>query len=482
MSASLARFFFFNAVIFTCVSVPAAEEISIRETPLVRAVRDCRGAVVNIHTEKSAEGERENRFFASKERKVSGMGTGIVVDERGYIVTNCHVIYDVDLIIVTQEDGETYTGRVFQTDKAHDLAIIRVFPSKPMKVMDIGTSSDVMLAEQVFAVGNAFGYEHTVTAGIVSAVSRDVEVDETQSYKDLIQTDASINPGNSGGPLLNLDGEVIGINVAIRAGAQRIGFAIPIDDARQVIARMLNSGGRHPIDHGLVGTDINLSYDQHLVIDTVIAGSPADQCGLKAGDIVRQVEEISITDNADWERSLLDLRPDTKLNLKVDRDGESVDLQFMTRHAGTGTTHVTARPASGSGRAAIQTGEQQGLAETHGSDMAWKYFGIKLADLSASDLKLLPSRYNGGMKVLFVQSDSAGARYGLRNGDILVGLDGYETLGEQNLSFVLNQSRLQIMDEISFQIVRNGNEALVGSIRLKNNQRRSAMNHRAFRR
>ncbi len=98
--------------------------------------------------------------------------------------------------------------------------------------MNMGTSSDLMLAETVYAVGNAFGYEHTVTAGIVSQLHRDVEVDETQSYENLIQTDASINPGNSGGPLINLNGEVIGINVAIRSGAQRIGFAIPIDDAR----------------------------------------------------------------------------------------------------------------------------------------------------------------------------------------------------------------------------------------------------------
>src|SRR5580765_799940 len=108
--------------------------------------------------------------------------------------------------------------------------------------MPLGTSSDLMLGETVIAVGNPFGYENTVTQGIVSSLSRDVEVNEKQGYKNLIQTDASINPGNSGGPLLNLDGEVVGINVAIRAGAQRIGFAIPIDDARRYIAVLLNIG------------------------------------------------------------------------------------------------------------------------------------------------------------------------------------------------------------------------------------------------
>lgn len=244
MPASFARLVCFNAALLSCISMCYAAENSVRETPLVRAVRECRGAIVNIHTEKSAVGEREARFLPQKERKVTGMGTGIVIDERGYIVTNCHVIHEVEQIIVTQEEGETYTAEVVDFDTKHDLAILKVHTSEPMKVMSMGTSSDLMLAEQVFAVGNAFGYEHTVTAGIVSAVSRDVEVDETQSYENLIQTDASINPGNSGGPLLNLDGEIIGINVAIRAGAQRIGFAIPIDDARRVIARIMSTQRR----------------------------------------------------------------------------------------------------------------------------------------------------------------------------------------------------------------------------------------------
>ena len=145
------------------------------------------------------------------------------------------------------------------------------------------------LAEQVFAVGNAFGYEYTVTSGIVSALGRDVEVDETQAYENLIQTDASINPGNSGGPLLNLNGDVIGINVAIRAGAQRIGFAIPIDDARKTISRLLSTERLNGISHGLFGTDVKTPNNKHLLVDNVITGSAADRCGLKPGDVVASV-------------------------------------------------------------------------------------------------------------------------------------------------------------------------------------------------
>ncbi|MEO2033755.1 MAG: trypsin-like peptidase domain-containing protein [Planctomycetaceae bacterium] len=483
MPASLAHFCSLNAVIFCCLPFSAAAETSVRETALVRAVRECRGAVVNIHTEKSTGGGKENRFFAPRERKVTGMGTGIVVDERGYIVTNCHVILDVEEIIVTQEDGETYSARVFEVDREHDLAIIRVYPAKPMKVLEMGTSSDVMLAEQVFAVGNAYGYEHTVTAGIVSAVARDVEVDETQSYEDLIQTDASINPGNSGGPLLNLDGEVIGINVAIRAGAQRIGFAIPIDAARRVIARLLSAGSGSQGAHGLMGTDVNTANDQHFVVDAIVPGSPAAQCGLKIGDVVRRVRDTTIKDNADWERSLLELPLGKGVDVTVDRDGESVAMQLTMGTVPRSPSQVTAHTASvTSGRSTIDSSATTEESVDNGSRKAWQRFGIRVADLSERERRTLPQRYNGGMKILFVQSGGPGARHGLRNGDILVGLDGYETLAEQNLNFVLSDSRIRSTEKISFQIVRNGNEALVGSISLKENVRRPVANGHSVRR
>ena len=141
---------------------------TIRETPLVRAVRQSRLSVVNIHTEKNAAEDRDARFFAPKSRRVNGMGTGIVVDERGYIVTNYHVVQDVDLITATLHDGSSFDASVVSYDRRQDLAIIRIDSPQPLIVMQLGTSSDLMLAETVYAVGNAFGYEHTVTfIGIV---------------------------------------------------------------------------------------------------------------------------------------------------------------------------------------------------------------------------------------------------------------------------------------------------------------------------
>ena len=190
------------------VSADVINASESRRTPLVTAVQKVRNAVVNIHSSKTAP-RKDTIYNTGADRKVNGMGSGIVIDERGYIVTNHHVVHQVDALRVTLADGSTYSATVVSFDRVKDLAIIKINVTRPLQVMPVGTSGDVMLAESVFAVGNAFGYEHTVTSGIVSALSRDVEVNEEQSYERLIQTDASINPGNSGGPLLNLDGEVV---------------------------------------------------------------------------------------------------------------------------------------------------------------------------------------------------------------------------------------------------------------------------------
>ena len=151
------------------------------------------------------------------------MGTGVVVDPRGYIVTNYHVVEGVRQINVTLASGEAHIARLVSHDPETDLAIIKIPTKVAMPLISIGRSDDLMVGEEVIAIGNAYGYEHTHTRGIISALHRTVKVTDSQYYRDLIQTDASINPGNSGGPLLNVDGQMIGINVAVRVGAQGIG-------------------------------------------------------------------------------------------------------------------------------------------------------------------------------------------------------------------------------------------------------------------
>jgi serine protease Do len=396
------------------------------------------------------------------------MGTGIVVDERGYIVTNYHVIHDVDQITVTLKNGETLAGRKVSFDRKHDIAIIHVDASEPLTVMPLGTSSDVMLAEQVFAVGNAFGYEHTVTSGIVSAIGRDVEVDETQSYENLIQTDASINPGNSGGPLLNVNGQVIGINVAIRAGAQRIGFALPIDDARRTIARLLSTERLRGVSHGIFATDVKTSTEQKLVVEEVMAGSAAALCGLKIGDVLTEVRGIQIRDTADWERGLLDVPVGTVLDVSILRNGLKTTLPFTV---GVGRNVPSPVAAGDTPALSVQTvaSPKDADASSNRSEIRNKVasmLGLRLASLNAQDRTVIGRRYKGGLRVTAAVSGGLAARHGIRRGDILLGLDGYETLDDRNLQFILLDSRIKNLKSLSFQIFRQHHGALVGSIDL----------------
>lgn len=440
-----------------CAPTLEATDKDPRITPLVRAVRHCQESVVNIHTEKTGRGEAESRFFSSKSRKVTGMGTGIVVDERGYIVTNYHVIQDVDQITVTLKDGEVLDARPVSFDRRQDMAIIQVNSSSPLTVMEMGISSDVLLAEQVFAVGNAFGYEHTVTAGIVSALGRDVEVDETQAYENLIQTDASINPGNSGGPLLNVLGEVIGINVAIRAGAQRIGFAIPIDDARRTIARLLSTERLNGVSHGVFSSDIREGNNKRLKVDTVAVGSAADRCGLQKGDLITSIRGIEIHDGADLERSLLDIPVGTVLDVDVTRGGKSVALKM---NVGVGKAAVAPRNP-----VRTVSADTRNLSEVRQNVL--NLLGMHLESLPTDDLRRLQKTHNGGLRVASIRTGSRAERHGIRVGDILLGLDGFETLDDRNLKFILQDSRVRRLETLSFQIHREGRGALVGHMDLR---------------
>ena len=235
-------------------------------TPIVKAVERAMRSCVNIHSEKRAK-TADVLFSAGKDKKISGMGTGIIVDRARL---HRHQLPRRPRRREPPRDAARRLGvrrpRSSRSTAAKTWRSSRSNRQQPLTVMPFGTSSDLMLAEDVLAIGNAFGYEHTVTRGIISHLHRDVEVDEEQSYHNLIQIDAAINPGNSGGPLLNGDGDVIGINVAIRAGAQRIGFAIPIDDARVVISRLLSIEKLDSTYHGIELSDFKHGADRKLLV------------------------------------------------------------------------------------------------------------------------------------------------------------------------------------------------------------------------
>ncbi len=312
-----------------------------------------------------------------------------------------------------------------------------------------------MLGETVMAIGNAFGYHRTVTKGIVSALGRDVEVNEKQGYRNLIQTDASINPGNSGGPLVNLEGEVVGINVAIRAGAQRIGFAIPIDDARRHVARMLNIEQLDRNWHGLLTRDVKSGKKRELVVEGFSSDSPAATCGLQSKDVILKVASTDVVDGVDLERALLGRSAGEKVDVTVRRENAVEKLTLtLARKAGAG-----------------DVGQQDLVVRANNSqddDLAirmWKTLGIKLTTLPQGERALTGSRYRGGMKVTEVRTGGPAETNGIQKGDILVGLHVWETINSDNVVYVLDHPQLSTFNPLKFYIVR-GRETLFGHLQV----------------
>src|SRR5579872_1516929 len=455
MRTSTVSLWLCTATWFLATNVSALEASQARDTPLVRAVERAQAAVVNIHSERIS---REGVFEGSPGRKVNGMGTGIIVDERGYIVTNQHVIAGVDSLRVTLADGSNFTAEAISYDIKHDLAVIKIESSRRLPVIPLGTSSDLKLGETVIAVGNPFGYEHSVTAGIISSLSRDVEVNEHQSYKNLLQTDASINPGNSGGPLLNLDGEVVGVNVAIRAGAQRIGFAIPIDDARRYIARLLSIRDLNSLYHGLISHDVKTPEQRKLVVDAAEPNSPAAAAGFQPGDVVTQVGTVLVQDQADLERALLGCSPSSPIEVVVQRNQSAVKLTVELQRAEASVAGFTNSSVQ-SGRPKITPGRDTL------SSKCWDVLGLKLERASLPQIDPFRNRYRGGMRIVGVRESSPAAKGGIKEGDILVGLHVWETIRREDINYVLNQTSLTTGGEpLKFYVVR-GQEVLYGNLR-----------------
>ncbi len=410
-----------------CHSVAPAEEL--RRTAIVRAIESCRDSVVNIHGEKYVSDSSDE----SEDRRVNGMGTGVVIDARGYAVTNFHVVDGVHEIEVTLASGRTVAARLISHDRRTDLAVIKIDTVEPLPVIQLGTSDDLLIGETVLALGNAFGYEHTVTRGIISALHRDVDVSPTQRYEDLIQTDASINPGNSGGPLLNINGEMIGINVAVRAGAQGIGFAIPVDSVLRIVTGLLSIERIDHTWHGLVCKTCGTGA----LIESVHSQSPAETIGMRAGDIILRVGDRSVTSQLDIERAFLGRKAGEIVAVTVTREGGEENLSL----------------------ALAKARKQKASA----SERSWEQLGLRLASAVPSTVQQLQPRYRGGLLVQEVRFGSPASDKGIRPGDILVGLHIWETVKPDNVSYILDQIESDELETVKFYILR-GRDTLFGHL------------------
>jgi serine protease Do len=432
-ASSLARRSWLPALLAAvALSQCVASAAESRRTAIVRAIESQRDAVVNIHGQKFVSGGDEEH--GGELRRVNGMGTGVVIDPRGYVVTNFHVVEGVRRIEVTLSSGRTTAATLVSHDPRTDLAVIKIDSTETLPTITIGTSSDLMIGETVLALGNAYGYEHTVTRGIISALHRSVEVSRTQRYDDLIQTDASINPGNSGGPLLNINGEVIGINVAVRAGAQGIGFAIPIDHVLAVVADLLSVERVDRTWHGIVA---KADGSRGVVVEAVHRESPAATVGVRAGDLITTIGDQPVSRQLDIERALL--------GRKV---GESVSVTVVR----AGSEERLALPL-----AAIRRDAESA------EDRCWRELGVRLQPQPAAKVQKLQSRYRGGLAVTEVRPGGPASEQGIREGDILVGLHVWETVAFDNISYILDKAREEHLNPIKFYVLR-GRETLFGHL------------------
>lgn len=317
-----------------------------RRTAIVRAAEDVAPAVVSVNvirTETVQPRTWYEQFFLppGAERRVAGLGSGFIIHRDGLVMTNDHVVRGATEIVVTLADGRDFAAELVGTDEVNDLALIRLqTDGDSLPVAPLGTSEDLLIGEWVVAIGNPFGYllsnpEPTVTAGVVSGLNRNIiptSDDNRGYYLGMIQTDASINPGNSGGPLVNAAGEVVGVNSSIftrSGGSEGLGFAIPIDRARNVVLDLIDDGQVRRPWTGLELEPANpnrFGRSREVRIAAIAPGSPADSAGLEPGMLVRSANGRAIRTPLDWEAAMLEVRVGHTVSLRVGQNGERVVL------------------------------------------------------------------------------------------------------------------------------------------------------------
>ncbi len=334
----------------SAATAPAAD--SPRMTPVVRAVQTSAPAVVNITSTYQVESMRSSPlelFFGPglpgfgaldrqpvKQRRTS-LGSGIIVDGgKGLVLTNAHVIAGGGEIMVRLQDGREFAATVRGADSDFDLAVLEIAGAKALPSVGMGDSDDLMPGETVIAIGNPFGFNHTVTTGVVSALGRTIR-NKNGAFTDLIQTDAAINPGNSGGALLNLEGVLVGINTAVDARAEGIGFAIPVNKARRVMADLVSRGRVAPLWLGIdvqsvdgrTAMALGLKEAQGVLVTSIFPGTPAERAGVLAGDILESINASPVRDRRDYLDILRNQAGGAALRLTLLRDSGLVHVEVV---------------------------------------------------------------------------------------------------------------------------------------------------------
>lgn len=431
----------------------------------------CGPAVVNINTERKTNMAGPEEFFGEMFRnmppgfekffehfgglqgqsgkrpstKQKSLGSGFIISADGYIVTNNHVVADADIISVTLDENrgksETYKAKLVGSDEETDLALLKVDAKHPLPYLSFGDSDKLKVGEWLLAIGNPFGLDHTVTSGILSAKNRNIHAGP---FDNFLQTDASINPGNSGGPLLNMDGQVVGINTAIIASGQGIGFAIPSNMAAKIIEQ-IKSGKK--VSRGWLGVSIQdvdddiakalgMKKTSGALIAGVMDGEPAAKAGLKDGDIILKVDGDPIENASALLRSIADKAPGSSTVLGVWRNGQDMDVKVV----------LGERKSNQSGRSGgSSTGEQD---ESR--------IGLTVRPLDESERRELDLPGNEGLLILSIAPDKPAAEADLRKGDVILKANLKPVSHPDDLAKIVKDEGLK-RGSIMLQILRRGN-------------------------
>jgi serine protease Do len=324
----------FPSIVALCAALlladvaPASETAFARRNPVVEAVQKTKSSIVCV---------RVPRPNGAKDM----VGTGVVIDERGFIITNRHVVGSSAQVKIHLNDNTVLDGEVLLAEASWDLAVVRVRAGKKLTVLPLAPVDDLMVGETVIAIGHPFGYTNTVSLGIISALGREITMPTGEILSGLIQTNASINPGNSGGPLLNINGEFIGINVALREGAQNIAFAINAGTVKRFLKLHLSAVQVSGIQHGLECGEKTLAEtgDRQRVVVTAFQGEGKD--ALCKGDEIIKVGACRIVSSFDVERAFWGRKAGDKVQMKINRQGQEMNV-ILTVAASDGAGHVTA--------------------------------------------------------------------------------------------------------------------------------------------
>ncbi len=414
---------FLTVLLVFCQLVPA----SAQPPDFVALAEQLKPSVVNIRTAKTVKSltpsfpgpripgrgdpfeEFFERFFRDapqSPRTERSLGSGFIISADGYILTNDHVVESADEIKVKLSDGREFNGEVRGLDPKLDLALIKIEAGENLPIARLGESDSIKIGEWVMAIGNPFGLEQTVTVGIVSAKGR---VIGAGPYDDFIQTDASINPGNSGGPLFNMQGEVVGINTAIVAGGQGIGFAIPVNMAKQIIPQLRDEGH---VTRGWLGVTIQalnkeladsfgLEEPQGALVTEIVKGSPADRAGLQRGDVLLEYDNQKILEVNDLPRLVAATPVDKAVKVKIFRDGKEREVKVTVGKMAEGEQELAASDK--------ESGGVLGLSAVNVTPELAMRFSLEETE---------------GILIVKIAPDGPAAAANLRVGDLIVEADG----------------------------------------------------------